>query len=127
MNLEPAPDAAKDPVWTVLERTPSDADLASPEAYLAYHKRSRPDLASIWCEAIEADKLEDMTIDGVRDPLAARARQRKIGPMVGSGKHSGLELIQSADVELDVTAPLRGVHELRAVGREGYIGLISQS
>ena len=89
-NLEPAPDPAKDPVWTVLERTPSDADLISPEAYLAYHKRSRPDLASVWCEAIEADKLEDMTIDGVRDPPAARARQRKVGPKLfeGLGQHA---------------------------------------
>ncbi len=89
VNLEPAPDAAKDPVWNVLERTPSEVDLASPEAYLAYHKRSRPDLASIWCEAIEADRLEDMTLDGVRDPPAARARQRKVGPQLfeGLGPH----------------------------------------
>ncbi len=89
VNLQPAPDPAEDPVWTILETTPSDADLVSLEAYLAYRKRSRPDLASIWCEAIEADQLEDMTIDGAHDPAAARARSLKIGPKLydGLGQH----------------------------------------
>jgi pimeloyl-ACP methyl ester carboxylesterase len=58
--LEPAPDAASDPVWAVLQTQPSAEDVASPDAYIAYLKRSRPDLASIWCGAIEADRLEDL-------------------------------------------------------------------
>lgn len=103
-NLEPAPDPAENPVWAVLETVPSDQDLSCPEAYLAYHKRSRPDLASIWCEAIEADKLEDMTIDGVRDPRAARARQRTIGPKLGQalGQHGSPDYAA-------VTAPMMAI------------------
>lgn len=72
--LEPVPDPAADPVWTVLQTQPRPEDLASREAYFAYLKRSRPDLASIWCEAIEADRLEDLprlTVDYAR-PLRDR-------------------------------------------------------
>lgn len=54
-------------------------------AYLDYHRRARPDLASIWCEAIEADRLEDMTIDGRLDPPAARIRQREVGRRLFEG------------------------------------------
>jgi pimeloyl-ACP methyl ester carboxylesterase len=56
--LEPRPDFAKDPVWAVLETQPQPSDMVSREAYLAFIKRSRPDLASIWCEAVEADRVE---------------------------------------------------------------------
>ncbi len=88
VTLEPAPKPADNPALAALATTPLEEDLESPAAYLAYHRR-RPDLASVWCEAIEADKLEDMTIDGVRDPHAARARQRVVGPKLfeGLGPH----------------------------------------
>jgi len=58
--LEPDVDASRDPVWKVLETQPRPDDLVSSEAYIAYVKRSRPDLAGIWCDAIEADRLEDL-------------------------------------------------------------------
>jgi pimeloyl-ACP methyl ester carboxylesterase len=56
--LEPEPDASADPVLQALESQPSSDDMASIEAYVAFIKRSRPDLARIWCEAIEADRIE---------------------------------------------------------------------
>jgi hypothetical protein len=56
--LEPAPDLSTDPVMSTLEKEPSAADMVSVDAYLGFIKRSRPDLASIWCEAIEADRRD---------------------------------------------------------------------
>ena len=58
----PIPDFSDDPVLASLPTGPSADDLVSREAYLAYYKRARPDLAAIWCEAIEADILEYATI-----------------------------------------------------------------
>jgi pimeloyl-ACP methyl ester carboxylesterase len=57
-KLEPEPDLSGDPVWSVLPAGPTDDDLASREAYLAYFKRARPDWARIWCEAIEAHVMD---------------------------------------------------------------------
>ena len=48
---------------------PAAADLVSRQAYLAYYRRARPDLAGIWCEAIEANLLADMTIEDDRPAL----------------------------------------------------------
>jgi pimeloyl-ACP methyl ester carboxylesterase len=56
--LEPELDLADDPVLSLLETEPGADDLASRESYLAFIKRSRPDLASIWCDAVEADRIE---------------------------------------------------------------------
>ncbi len=72
------------PALGVLAPGPSEDDLRSPDAYLAYQRR-RPDVAAVWCEAVEADKREDMTIDGVQDPRAARARAQTIGPKLFEG------------------------------------------
>ncbi len=58
--LEPMPDYSEDPVWTALETQPRPEDQVSRESYLAYIKRSRPDLASIWCDAVEADRIENI-------------------------------------------------------------------
>jgi hypothetical protein len=41
---------------------PKRADLASIETYLTFLKRSRPDIAAVWCEAVETDRLADLTI-----------------------------------------------------------------
>jgi pimeloyl-ACP methyl ester carboxylesterase len=56
--LESRPDPAIDPALQALEMQPRPEDMASEQAYLAFIKRSRPDLASIWCEAIEADRID---------------------------------------------------------------------
>ncbi len=58
----PDPDLAGDPVWAVLPAGPTADDLASREAYLAYYKRARPAWARLWCEAIEADVMDKVTI-----------------------------------------------------------------
>lgn len=60
--LEPRPDFAADPVMPLLDTEPRPEDLASPAAYLGYYRRARPDMASIWCAAIEAHRRADMTI-----------------------------------------------------------------
>ncbi len=64
--LEPTPDSTNDTALNVLERTPNPEDLVSSAVYMEYVKRSRPDLASIWCQAIEANRLEDLIMDGDR-------------------------------------------------------------
>jgi pimeloyl-ACP methyl ester carboxylesterase len=56
--LEPRPDPAQDPALAVLETQPRPADVLSEDAYIAFIKRARPDLAGIWCDAIEADQRE---------------------------------------------------------------------
>ena len=85
--LEPQPDRAADPVWTVLETRPKPEDLVSPEAYLAYYKRSRPHLARIWCEAIEADFLEDMTIEDGRPVDDRHGYEVSTKMLAGLGTH----------------------------------------
>jgi pimeloyl-ACP methyl ester carboxylesterase len=73
-----------DPALAALDLVPSESDLASPDAYLVYHRR-RPDVGAVWCDAVEADKREDMTIDGIQDPRSARARAHTIGPKLFAG------------------------------------------
>jgi pimeloyl-ACP methyl ester carboxylesterase len=63
-KLDPEPDLSGDPVWSMLPTGAAVDDLASREAYLAYYKRAWPSRARIWCEAIEANRLEDITIKG---------------------------------------------------------------
>jgi pimeloyl-ACP methyl ester carboxylesterase len=70
--LEPLPDGDADPVWTMVEIKPQAADLVSVDACLAFVKRSRPDLAAIWCEAIEADR---------RDTIGAIVRRGPDAPV----------------------------------------------
>jgi pimeloyl-ACP methyl ester carboxylesterase len=60
--LDPEPDLSGDPVWSISAPDLTAEDLASPEAYLDYHKRTRPDLARLWCDAIEADLLDKIAI-----------------------------------------------------------------
>jgi pimeloyl-ACP methyl ester carboxylesterase len=62
-RLDPEPDLSGDPVAPLLPTGPTPDDLASRDAYLAYYKRARPDWARIWCEAIEANVMDYVTID----------------------------------------------------------------
>ena len=62
-RLDPEPDLSGDPIWSVIPTAgPTAEDLASREAYLDYYKRARPAWARIWCEAIEADLMEKVTV-----------------------------------------------------------------
>jgi hypothetical protein len=62
-RLDPEPDLSGDPIGSVVPTGgPTADDLASREAYLAYYKRARPAWASIWCEAIEADLMDKVTV-----------------------------------------------------------------
>jgi pimeloyl-ACP methyl ester carboxylesterase len=62
-RLNPEPDLSGDPIWSVIPTGgPTADDLASHEAYLAYHKRAWPAWARIWCAAIEADLMDKVTI-----------------------------------------------------------------
>lgn len=61
-NLDPEPDLSGDPVWSIAPPDPTDDDLTSPEAFLAYHRRTRPDVARVWCEAVEADLLDKIAV-----------------------------------------------------------------
>ena len=61
--LDPEPDLSGDPIWTVVPTGgPTAGDLVSREAYLAYFERARPAWARIWCEAMEADLMDKVTI-----------------------------------------------------------------
>ena len=61
--LDPEPDLSGDPIWSVVPTgEPTADDLASRQAYLTYYKRTRPDWARIWCEAIEADLMDKVRI-----------------------------------------------------------------
>ena len=63
-RLDPEPDLSGDPIWSVLPTGgPIADDLVSCEAYLAHYKRARPAWAKIWCEAIEADLMDKVTIE----------------------------------------------------------------
>lgn len=63
-KLDPEPDFSDDPVWSVIPTGgPTPDDLASQQAYLAYYRRARPAWARIWCEAIEAELLERVTVE----------------------------------------------------------------
>jgi pimeloyl-ACP methyl ester carboxylesterase len=77
--LDPRPDPAADPVWAVLETRPRPEDQVTPDAYLAYIKRSRPDLASIWCEAIEADRLDEVRRLVLHGPATATVASMEAG------------------------------------------------
>lgn len=85
--LEPLPDGDADPVWTIVETEPQPADVQSVDAYLAFLRRSRPDLDSIWCEAIESDR---------RDSVGAVVRHGPPAPVyekmrAGIGEHRNPE------------------------------------
>ncbi len=61
--LDPEPDLSGDPIWSIVPTGgPTADDLVSRDAYLAYFKRARPAWARIWCEAIEADLMNKVTI-----------------------------------------------------------------
>jgi pimeloyl-ACP methyl ester carboxylesterase len=61
-ELNPEPNLSGDPIWSVVPtKGPTEADLASRQAYLAYYKRRRPDWARIWQSAIEADLMDRVT------------------------------------------------------------------
>jgi pimeloyl-ACP methyl ester carboxylesterase len=62
-RLDPEPDLSGDPIWSVIPTEgPTAANLVSREAYLAYYRRARPAWARIWCEAMEADLMDKVTI-----------------------------------------------------------------
>jgi pimeloyl-ACP methyl ester carboxylesterase len=56
--MEPEYDESSDPAMQALDLRPRPENMASSSAYLQFIQRSRPDLASIWCDAVEADQLE---------------------------------------------------------------------
>lgn len=87
--LEPQPDASADPIWKELETQPKPEDLVSPESYIEYVKRSRPDIASIWCKAVEADRLEDLTVKEGRPVIDGHGSVvgAKLIEGLGSGRH----------------------------------------
>jgi pimeloyl-ACP methyl ester carboxylesterase len=62
-KLDPEPDFADDPVWSVIPTEgPQANDLVSREAYLAYYRKARPAWDKMWCEAIEADLMEKVMV-----------------------------------------------------------------
>jgi hypothetical protein len=85
--LDPEPDLSGDPVWSVAVPDPTTADLSSPEAYLAYHRRTRPDIARLWCEAIESDLLdkiavqEDGSVESLHDDQLMNRIAEEIWPI----------------------------------------------
>jgi len=81
--LEPAQDPADDPAIAALDLVPKAGDLASVEAYLAFVKRSRPDVAAVWCEAVEADRLADLAIVDGRPVMDGHGRL--IGRLISEG------------------------------------------
>lgn len=85
--LEPTPDSTKDPGLNALERTPKPEDLVSSDVYMEYAKRSRPDLASIWCEAIEANRREDLIMDGERVVIDGHAAKITAQMFDSLGEH----------------------------------------
>lgn len=96
--LEPTPDPANDPAIAALDMVPRPDDLTSVETYLAFLKRSRPDIAAVWCEAVEADRLEDLTIEDGRPVIDGH------GGVIGGKMRAGLG--EHADPAYgDVAAP----------------------
>ena len=77
--LEPVPDGDADPVWTVVETEPQPADVESVDAYMEYLRRARPDLASIWCEAIELDRRDSIVADVRHGPADGVYEQMRAG------------------------------------------------
>jgi pimeloyl-ACP methyl ester carboxylesterase len=65
-------DLSGDPVDALPQNEPTVDDFASRETYLAYRKRYSPNWASIWCDAIEMDILENVKIhdDGHVEEIA---------------------------------------------------------
>jgi pimeloyl-ACP methyl ester carboxylesterase len=62
-RLDTEPDLSDDPIWSVVPTSgPTAADLVSREAYLAHYRRASPAWAKIWCEAIEADLMDRVTV-----------------------------------------------------------------
>jgi pimeloyl-ACP methyl ester carboxylesterase len=61
-KLDPEPDLSGDPVYAALPGAPTMDDLASLEAFTAYYKRVRPDLAWVWSPPVEADLMEKITL-----------------------------------------------------------------
>ena len=82
--LEPTPDPTNDPAIAALDMIPKRADLVSIETYLTFLKRSRPDIAAVWCEAVEADRLTDLTIVDGRPVIDGH------GGVVGEKMRAGL-------------------------------------
>jgi pimeloyl-ACP methyl ester carboxylesterase len=61
--LDPEPALSGDPIWSVVPTGgPTADDLVSRDAYLAYFRCARPAWARIWCDAIEADLMDKVTI-----------------------------------------------------------------
>ena len=56
------PDTSEDPIWSVTADYPSADQVDSIDTFLQQYKRYRPDLARIWCDAIEADVMEYLSI-----------------------------------------------------------------
>ena len=62
-RLDPEPDLSGDPIWSMIPTAgPTADDLVSREAYLTYYKQARPAWARVWCEAMEADLMDKVTI-----------------------------------------------------------------
>jgi pimeloyl-ACP methyl ester carboxylesterase len=62
-KLDPEPDLSGDPTGSpVPPGGPTADNLASREAYFDYFKRARPAWARLWCQAIEAELMDRVTI-----------------------------------------------------------------
>lgn len=62
-KLAHEPDFSDDPVWSaILAGGPQADDLVSREAYLVYYRRARPAWDKMWCEAIEADLMDKVSV-----------------------------------------------------------------
>jgi len=61
-KLQSEPDLTGDPLDTLPQIEPVDADFASRQAYLALNKRYSPDWARIWNDAIEMDLMEKVKV-----------------------------------------------------------------
>ena len=86
--LEPTPDPANDPAIAALNMIPVSEDLASTETYLTFLKRSRPDIAAVWCEAIRADRLEDLTVVDNRPVIDGHGGVVAMKMRAGLGEHA---------------------------------------
>jgi pimeloyl-ACP methyl ester carboxylesterase len=123
--LEPAPDLSADPVMSTLEKEPSAADMVSVDAYLGFIKRSRPDLASIWCEAVEADRRDYIAGLSRHGPATAIAAKMDAGlgrhrePAFGEVTAPALALVPGGTTHPFL--PAGASDELRRAGNAHYV------
>jgi pimeloyl-ACP methyl ester carboxylesterase len=121
-RLDPEPDLSGDPIWSVVPTGgPTAEDLVSRDAYFAYYRRARPDWARNWCEAIEANLMERVTIkdDGRLEFHHDDALMNRIYQAVWSFRQPGYDKVQAPmlaivpDGNFHPSVPLDATEELR--------------